>query len=126
MSNILIVGGAGYVGGAVTDLLVGGEHPIRVYDNILDEDSYRKPIDFVFGDVRDETALKPHLDWADVVVWLAAIVGDGACQLDPDTTIKVSRRWVYRMMLLSLPAVCSNMLLRLWIKRLWRQAERSI
>ncbi len=94
MSNILIVGGAGYVGGAVTDLLVGGKHPIRVYDNILYEDSYRKPVDFVFGDVRDGAALKPHLDWADVVVWLAAIVGDGACQLDPDTTIAVNQQSV--------------------------------
>ena len=46
--------------------------------------------------------------------------------LDPDTTIKVSRRWVYGMMFLSLPAVCSNTLLRFWIKRLRRQVERSI
>ena len=46
--------------------------------------------------------------------------------LNPDTTIKVSRRWVYRMMVLSLPAVCSNSLLRLWIKRLRRQVEAAI
>ncbi|MEE8465418.1 MAG: squalene/phytoene synthase family protein, partial [Dehalococcoidia bacterium] len=46
--------------------------------------------------------------------------------LDPDTTIKVRRRWVYRMMVLSLPAVCSNSLLRLWIKRLRRQVEAAI
>ena len=94
MSNILIVGGAGYVGGAVTDLLAGGEHSIRVFDKILYEDSYRKPVDFVYGDVRDVAALKPQLDWADVVVWLAAIVGDGACQLDPDTTIAVNQQSV--------------------------------
>ncbi len=60
MSNILIVGGAGYVGGAVTDLLVGSEHPIRGFDNILSEDSYRKPVDFGYGDVRDGAALKPQ------------------------------------------------------------------
>ena len=94
MSNILIVGGAGYVGGAVTDLLLGSEHPIRVFDNILYEDSYRKPVDFVYGDVRNGAALKPQLDWADVVVWLAAIVGDGACQLDPDTTIAINQQSV--------------------------------
>lgn len=94
MSNILIVGGAGYVGGAVTDLLSGSEHTIRVFDKILYEDSYRKPLDFVYGDVRDADALKPHLDWADVVVWLAAIVGDGACQLDPDTTLSVNQQSV--------------------------------
>jgi nucleoside-diphosphate-sugar epimerase len=97
MSNILVVGGAGYVGGAVTDLLSGGEHKVRVFDKILYEDSYRKPLDFVYGDVRDWDALRPQLDWADVVVWLAAIVGDGACQLDPETTTSVNRTTVEKL-----------------------------
>jgi len=46
--------------------------------------------------------------------------------LDSDSTAKVSRRWVYRMMFFSLPAVCSNTLLRFWIKRLRRKVERLI
>ena len=46
--------------------------------------------------------------------------------LDPDTTVKVSRGWVYRMMALSLPAATSNTLLRLWIKSLRRQVEAAI
>jgi len=46
--------------------------------------------------------------------------------LDPDSTVKVSRRWVYRMMLLSLPAVISNTVLRRWIKNLRHRVERSI
>ncbi|MCH8989613.1 MAG: squalene/phytoene synthase family protein [Chloroflexi bacterium] len=46
--------------------------------------------------------------------------------LDPDSTVKVSRRWVYRMMAMSLPAVSSNSLLRFWIKSLRRQAEAAI
>jgi len=46
--------------------------------------------------------------------------------LDPDSTVKVNRRWVYRMMALSLPAVCSNSLLRLWIRSLRRQVESAI
>ena len=90
----MIVGGAGYVGGAVTDLLAKSSHQFRVYDRILYEDSYRKPVDFVYGDVRDTDRLKPLLEWADAVVWLAAIVGDGACQLDPDTTIAVNEKAV--------------------------------
>ena len=51
--NVLIVGDAGYVGGAVTDLLLQSEHHTRVYDALLYEESYRKPVDFVYGDVRD-------------------------------------------------------------------------
>ena len=51
--NVLVVGGAGYVGGAVTDLLLESEHHARVYDALLYEESYRKPVDFVYRDVRD-------------------------------------------------------------------------
>ncbi len=55
-----------------------------------------------------------------------ARVARGGKWLDPDTTVKVSRGWVYRMMALSLPAVCSNPLLRLWIRSLRRQVEAAI
>lgn len=80
--NVLVVGGAGYIGGAVTDILPNA----RVYDNLLYEHEYRKNRDFVLGDIRDTENLKPHLDWADAVIWLAGIVGDGACAHDPQLT----------------------------------------
>ena len=38
--NVLVVGGAGYVGGAVTDLLMKSDHRARVYDALL----YESPI----------------------------------------------------------------------------------
>jgi nucleoside-diphosphate-sugar epimerase len=81
--NILVVGGAGYIGGALTDLLARSKHNFRVYDALLYEESYRKQVDFVYGDIRDKTRLSPQLKWADIVVWLAALVGDGACALNP-------------------------------------------
>src|SRR5437762_2424513 len=97
MANVLVVGGAGYVGGAVTDRLMETAHNVRVYDSLVYEDSYRKPLDFVIGDVRDQDRLGPHLRWADVVVWLAAIVGDGACALNPDLTVDLNDRAVGRL-----------------------------
>ena len=33
--KILVVGGTGYVGGAVTDILSGSGHQVRVYDALL-------------------------------------------------------------------------------------------
>src|SRR6185436_8855125 len=93
--NILVVGGAGYIGGAVTDALLKMKNVrIRVYDKLLYEESYRKPIDFVYGDILDHSRLKPHLKWADAVVWLAAIVGDGACKLDEILTLEVNEKAV--------------------------------
>ena len=86
MARVLVVGGVGYVGGWITDRLIAEGHAVRVYDCLLYEDVYLKPVDFVFGDVRDWDRLQPHLAWADSVVWLAALVGDGACSLDPALT----------------------------------------
>ncbi|MDF1611214.1 NAD-dependent epimerase/dehydratase family protein [Stygiobacter electus] len=91
MKNILIVGGAGYVGGAITDLIQQSNYNVRVYDALLYEDSFRKPVDFVYGDVREEEKLKQQLKWADAVVWLAAIVGDGACQINPNLTKAINQ-----------------------------------
>jgi nucleoside-diphosphate-sugar epimerase len=97
VARILVVGGVGYVGGWITDTLLARGHSVRVYDRLLYEDIYLKPVDFVFGDVRDWDRLQPHLDWADAVVWLAALVGDGACSLDPALTHEVNVESVRRL-----------------------------
>lgn len=88
--NILIVGGAGYLGGAVTDILMKSKYDILVYDILLYEETYRKQVPFVYGDVRDREKLKVHLDWADVVIWLAALVGDPACALNESLTKEIN------------------------------------
>lgn len=90
--KILVVGGAGYVGGVVTDMLMqrAGFHEFIVFDNLTFDDQYVKPCRFVRGDVRDTQALKPYLDYADVVVWLAALVGDGACEARKSEAIDIN------------------------------------
>ena len=92
--NVLVVGGAGYVGGGLTDELTKRGCTFRVYDSLVYEETYRKPVDFVFGDIRDHGKLLPELEWADVVVWLAALVGDGACQLDPEVSEQLNQETV--------------------------------
>lgn len=91
---MLVVGGAGYVGGAVTDILASDDHEIVVYDALLYEESYRKDVPFVRGDVLDADALAPNLRSADVVIWLAALVGDGACALNPDISEAINHQAV--------------------------------
>jgi nucleoside-diphosphate-sugar epimerase len=88
--NILIVGGAGYVGGVVTDLLIKNKYNVTVYDSLLYEDQYMKDCPFILGDVRDESKLKGLLSKFDTVVWIAALVGDGACNIDPKLTNEIN------------------------------------
>lgn len=90
MSKILITGGCGFLGGALTDILLQSSHELRVYDNLTYEDQYRKDVPFVFGDVRKHFDLKKQLDWADVCINLAGLVGDGACALDPVAATEIN------------------------------------
>ena len=45
--KVLVVGGAGYVGGVVTDLFIKQKHKVLVYDNLTYEESFRKNCDFI-------------------------------------------------------------------------------
>ncbi len=90
MSRVLITGGAGYVGGWLTDRAIEAGHDVRVYDLLLYEDRYLKDVPFAAGDILDYDRLLPHLQWADCVVWLAGLVGDPACALDPALTDKIN------------------------------------
>lgn len=80
--NVLVVGGAGYIGGAITDLLLAKKISFTVYDALVYEHQYLKPVDFIYGDVRDYNKLKKVLPGYTHVIWLAAIVGDPGCQID--------------------------------------------
>lgn len=90
MARVLVVGGAGYIGGWLTDKAVEAGHDVRVYDLLLYEERYLKNVDFVAGDMLDYERLRPYLDWADAVIWLAALVGDPACALNPSVTRKIN------------------------------------
>lgn len=89
-TRVLIVGGAGYIGGAVTDVLIAKKIPFSVYDKLVYEHQYLKPVDFIYGDVRDYQKLKSILSKYTHVIWLAAIVGDATCQVDAQLTREVN------------------------------------
>ncbi|MDA9727494.1 SDR family oxidoreductase [Acidimicrobiaceae bacterium] len=87
--NILVVGGAGYVGGGIVDKLKQ-THNVTVYDSLIYEESYRKDVKFVYGDIRDHDKLLRLLKANDAVIWLAALVGDGACSINPELTFEIN------------------------------------
>ena len=88
MRKVLIVGGAGYIGGFLTDYLSENCLDVTVYDNLLFETRYLKSANFVYGDIRDTNKLSRLLEDKkfDTVVWLAGLVGDGACAVNPELT----------------------------------------
>ena len=87
--KILVVGGAGYVGGHMVDLL-SENHDVTVYDLLLFEKRYMKQVKFIYGDVRDTKKLGPIINKYDTVVWLAGMVGDGACAVNPALTTAIN------------------------------------
>lgn len=91
--DILVVGGAGYVGGGIVDLL-SKKYKVTVYDSLIYENSYRKNVDFIFGDIRDYKKINNILDQYDAVIWLAALVGDGACAINPALTHEINSETV--------------------------------
>lgn len=91
IKRVLAVGGAGYIGGAVTDSLLAKKIPFTVYDDLTYENRYLKPVDFIYGDIRDRAKLKKVLPNYSSVIWLAAIVGDGACAINPQFSKEVNQ-----------------------------------
>jgi nucleoside-diphosphate-sugar epimerase len=88
--KVLLVGGAGYIGGLTCDYLIKDGFDVTVYDNLLYENRYLKEIPFIYGDIRDtEKLYKVSKDY-DVIVLMAALVGDPACSVDHALTEEIN------------------------------------
>jgi nucleoside-diphosphate-sugar epimerase len=87
--KVLVVGGAGYIGGLTCDYL-NKDFDVTVYDNLLYEDRYLKEINFIYGDIRDTEKLYQVSKDYDIIVLMAALVGDPACSVDPILTEEIN------------------------------------
>lgn len=88
--KILLVGGAGYIGGLTCDYLREAGMEVTVYDNLLYENRFLKDIPFIYGDVRDTEKLYKTSENFDVIVLMAALVGDPACSVDHKLTEEIN------------------------------------
>ena len=97
MSNILVTGGAGYIGSTLVPDLLNKKHKVTVIDNFMyDQTSLATSIrdrnfEIIFGDVRDESLMKKLVSKADIIIPLAAIVGAPACDKDPVTAQSINK-----------------------------------
>jgi nucleoside-diphosphate-sugar epimerase len=89
-NKILILGGSGYIGGYTTDYLISKGYKVGVYDNLIYESRYLKDVPFIYGDIRDtDLVVKTAKDY-DVVIIMAALVGDPACAVDVTLTDEIN------------------------------------
>jgi nucleoside-diphosphate-sugar epimerase len=94
--NILVTGGAGYVGSILVPLLLANGHRVRVLDCLLHGGEsllgvWSHPnFEFVHGDIRERTKLQAAVAGIEAVVHLAAVVGDPACSSQPDVARAVN------------------------------------
>jgi dTDP-L-rhamnose 4-epimerase len=83
MSQVLVTGGAGFIGSHLVDALVARGHQVRVLDAILEQVHGSRPrplpagVEVVHGDVRDRRTVDRALVGVEVVFHKAAVVGVG-------------------------------------------------
>ena len=101
--NILITGGAGYIGSEMIRFLLDDGHNVTVLDNLeygaqpllryVGDENF----DFNKVDVRRTDLLKPYMSKADVIVPLACLVGFPLCEQRPTDAKQVNfevNKWI--------------------------------
>jgi len=95
--NILVTGGAGYLGSILVPALLADGHAVTVIDNFMFRQNTLASccadpnFSVVSGDVRDEALMKTLLAKADVIIPLAALVGAPLCKRDPLAATSINR-----------------------------------
>jgi nucleoside-diphosphate-sugar epimerase len=87
--DILVTGGAGYLGSTLVPELLAAGHRVTVLDSFMFRQGSLNHVcthphfSVVKGDIRVESIVAPLLKRADIVIPLAALVGAPMCNADP-------------------------------------------
>jgi nucleoside-diphosphate-sugar epimerase len=93
--NVLVTGGAGYIGSTLCEYLLNAGHKVTVLDSFLySQDSlnlyyHNKNFEVVSLDVRDPE-IKKYVKKNDIIIPLAGLVGASLCDYKKDETIQVN------------------------------------
>lgn len=101
MKNILLIGGAGYVGTVITSHFLKLGFKVKVLDNFVynNQESIQSYLgdenyEFVFGDLGDKSVLKKATNGIENVVILGGLVGDPITKKYPDASNKINESGV--------------------------------
>lgn len=87
--NILVTGGAGYIGSVLVPALLKKDYKVTVLDNFMYNQTplldccYDKNLSIIRGDTRDKTLMKNLIKEADAIFPLACLTGAPLCAKDP-------------------------------------------
>ncbi len=87
--QILILGGLGYIGSVLYEVIKDEGWEVKILDNHLYKDLH-PPNPFIEADVRNSNEIEKILKKFDIIINLAAIVGDPACLTDTNLAIDIN------------------------------------
>jgi dTDP-L-rhamnose 4-epimerase len=96
MTNVLVTGGAGFIGSHLVDELVAEGYDVTVVDNLTEQVHDEKPdyineeAEYVWGDVRDKELMTELLEDADVLNHQASAVGVGQSMYEIEKYVEVN------------------------------------
>lgn len=102
--QILVTGGAGYLGSILVPELLQQGHKVTVLDNFMYRQNSLAHVcadpnfDVVNGDVRVPDTINPLLRKADIIIPLAALVGAPLCSKDPVGATTTNRDAIFAML----------------------------
>jgi len=96
--NILVTGGAGYIGSLLVPELINLNYNVTVVDNFMFKQNSlinidkKKNFKLIVGDVRDNFLIKDIINQFDVIIPLAALVGAPLCDLKPTDAVLINEK----------------------------------
>jgi len=109
VANVLMTGGAGYIGSTLVPALLDRGFAVTVVDNFrYGQDSLSAVCDhqkfsLVRGDVRSMDTMRPLLKHADIIIPLAALVGAPLCDREPLAASSTNKNAILDMLPLLAP-----------------------
>lgn len=94
--DILVTGGAGYIGSILVPMLLSEGHKVTVLDSFLYQQNslldccFEKNLTVIRGDVRDSKLLSELVPRSDAILPLACLTGAPICARDPETAKAVN------------------------------------
>jgi nucleoside-diphosphate-sugar epimerase len=92
MQTVAILGGAGYIGTHLIKLLLTHGAKVKVLDRLIfgsepiNEFKNENNFELIVGDIRNIRDVSRAIKGSDIVIHLAGLVGDPACQVDEEIT----------------------------------------